>query len=226
MNVFIDYFFDGWSVWSWCRFLLKSCFYFFLQLLRYDEDIFWFLDENSGDFGMNDGDFFFFFSSFYKLLPPIRVFIRLSLLDVLMENRRRGCLVYFSIPPWRHFFPREFVNCDDGDGGFLLPSLIFLVIFLYCFRRVLGDSDSSTSPMDQWVIFLEPWESEDNIRRSDITDEKSFEAFSSINFCSDPGEMGDFSNLILGSIYVSWDNGDSEFVEKDVIFLGILGVHE
>ena len=91
---------------------------------------------------------------------------------------------------------------------------------------MLGYSDPSTFPMDQWVIFLEPWESEDNIRRSDVTDEKSFKAFSFINFCSDPGEMGDFSNLILSSIHVSWDNGDSEFVEKDVIFLGILGVHE
>src|SRR5271155_1989737 len=148
MNIFIDYFFDGWSIWSWCRFLLKSCVYFFLQLLRYDEDIFRFLDEDGGNFRMDNGDFFFFFTSFDKLLSPIQIFIRLPLPDVRMESCRRGCLVLFSILPWRHFFPREFAVSSDGDGGFLFPSLVFSIIFLHCFCRMLGYPDPSTSPID------------------------------------------------------------------------------
>src|SRR5271155_2823433 len=148
MNVFINYFFDGWSVWSWCQFLLKSCFYFFLQLLCYDGDIFWFLDENGDNFRMDNGDLFSFFSSFYKLLSPIRIFIRLPLPDVRMESRRRGRLVLFSILPWRHFFPREFAVGSDGNCGFLFPSLIFPIIFLHCFCRMLGYPDPSISPID------------------------------------------------------------------------------
>ena len=40
------------------------------------------------------------------------------------------------------------------------------------------------------------------------------------------GEMGDLSSLVDGSIHISRDNGVLEGVEKDVVFLGIPGVHK
>ena len=40
------------------------------------------------------------------------------------------------------------------------------------------------------------------------------------------GEMGDFSGLINGSIHISRDYRVFEGVEKDNVFLGILGMHE
>src|SRR5271155_740811 len=122
MNVFINYFFDGWSVWSWCGFLLKSCFYFFLQLLRYDEDIFWFLDENGGNFRMDDGDFIFFFSSFYKLLSPIRIFTRLPLPDVRMESCRRDSVVSSRL-----------LLGDISFFGILLTVMIGVVVSFFLF---------------------------------------------------------------------------------------------
>src|SRR5277367_7125488 len=64
---------------------------------------------------------FFFF--LHKFLSPIQVFVRFSLIDVCMESRRRGFLFFFSTSPWRHFFPRGFVDGYDRDSGLLFPSL-------------------------------------------------------------------------------------------------------
>src|SRR5277367_5460115 len=96
---------------------------------------------------------FFFFP--HKLLSPIRVFIRLSLIGVHMESRRRGHLFFFSASPWRHFFPRGFVNGYNRDSGLLFLSLVLHVIFLYCLSRVFGHLDFPGFPINRWVLCLE-----------------------------------------------------------------------
>ena len=40
------------------------------------------------------------------------------------------------------------------------------------------------------------------------------------------GDMGDFSSLVDGSVHILRDYWVFKGVEKDVMFLGILGVHE
>ena len=40
------------------------------------------------------------------------------------------------------------------------------------------------------------------------------------------GEMGDLSSLVDRSIHISRDNRVLEGIEKDIVFLGIPGVHE
>src|SRR5277367_3023999 len=97
---------------------------------------------------------FFFFP--HKLLSPIRVFIRLPLIGVRMESRRRDHLFFFSASPWRHFFPWVSVDGYDRDSGLLFPSLVLDVIFLYHLCRVFGRLDFPGLPINRWVVFLEP----------------------------------------------------------------------
>ena len=47
-----------------------------------------------------------------------------------------------------------------------------------------------------------------------------------INLSSDPGEVGDLSDLIFGSIYISGDNRVLEFVRKDSMSFDIVWVNE
>src|SRR5277367_5106995 len=81
---------------------------------------------------------------------------RFSLIFVRMESRRRGFLFFFSTSPWRHFFPRGFVDGYDRDSGLLFPSLVLDVIFLYRLGGVFGHLDFPGFPIDRWVVFLEP----------------------------------------------------------------------
>ena len=46
------------------------------------------------------------------------------------------------------------------------------------------------------------------------------------NLGSDMGEMGDLSSLVDGSIHISRDYRVLKGIEKDIVFLDILGVHE
>jgi len=38
--------------------------------------------------------------------------------------------------------------------------------------------------------------------------------------------MGDFPNQIFCSVYISWCDGNSEFMKANVVFLCVSGVHE
>src|SRR5271155_261006 len=99
MTIFVDYLFNHWLS-------LKSCVNFFLQLLSYNIDFIRVFDMYSSDFRVNDGNFWFlFFLYFDKFLPPILIYIRLSLPGVYLENRRRGCGYHrlFLIPPCSRF---------------------------------------------------------------------------------------------------------------------------
>src|SRR5271168_1271606 len=147
MTVFVDYFFNGWFG-KGCRRLSQFHVYFIFQLLCYDCDVFWFLDENGSDFGMDDGDLLFVFFPLGKLLSPVWVFISLPLIDVHMESRRRGYLSFFPTSPWRHFFSQEFVDDYDRNSGFLFPSLVFDVIFLYRLCGMFGHFDFSGFPIN------------------------------------------------------------------------------
>src|SRR5271155_614471 len=92
MIIFIDDFFHGW-------FSSESCVDFFLQLLGHRIDLVRTFDKDGGDFGMDNGNFRFFFFSLDEFLPPILIYIRLSLSDVFLESSRRDCGYYSLFIP-------------------------------------------------------------------------------------------------------------------------------
>src|SRR5271155_997088 len=201
MIIFIDDFFHGW-------FSSESCVDFFLQLLGYRIDLVWTFDKDGGDFRMDNGNFRFFFFSFDEFLPPILIYIRLSLLDVFLESSRRDCGYYglFFVPPCNCFLQRWFVDGRNGDASFFLPSLIPHIVFLCYFSGSLWHLNLPGFPIDRRVVFLEPRKSKNNVRRSYIADKQSFKIELSIYFCADPCEVSDFPYFVFGSIYIFGDD--------------------
>ena len=88
------------------------------------------------------------------------------------------------------------------------------------------NSDFSCVPIDLRVVVLEPRQSENYILGSYVGDQKSNEDGDVLEFRLDPGVMHDFSGLVKGSINVARDNRSVEFVDFDIVFLGVGLVHE
>ena len=90
----------------------------------------------------------------------------------------------------------------------------------------LLDSDFSRVPINLRVVVLEPRQSENNILRSYVGDQESNKDGDVLEFHLDPGVMRNFSGLVKGPVNVAGYDRSVEFVDFDIVFLGIGLVHE